>query len=119
MAWHNELGKEGEERAIAFLIQKGYEILERNWIFCKAEIDIIAKKEAILVVVEVKTRSKLAYGMPQEFVKLKKIQRLLKAANEYVILRNIECDVRFDIIAIHKTGSFFDIEHYEDAFYYF
>ncbi len=119
MARHNELGKEGESRAVAFLIQNGYEILERNWIFCKAEIDIIAKKGTTLVVVEVKTRSKLDYGLPQEFVKSKKIQLLLKAVNEYVILRDIECDVRFDIIAIHKQGAVFDITHYPDAFYYF
>ncbi|UUC46131.1 YraN family protein [Flavobacterium cerinum] len=119
MARHNELGKEGEERAVAFLIQNGYQILERNWMFCKAEIDIIAKKETTLVVVEVKTRSKLDFGSPQEFVKSKKIQLLLKAVNEYVILRNIECDVRFDIIAIHKDGMVFNIEHYADAFYYF
>ena len=56
MAEHNELGKLGEELAVDFLIEKGYEILETNWRFQKAEVDIIAQKENILAVVEVKTK---------------------------------------------------------------
>ncbi|RLC55340.1 MAG: endonuclease, partial [Candidatus Cloacimonadota bacterium] len=54
MAQHNELGKEGEQIAVDFLIQKGYEIKERNWRFKKAEIDIIAQLENVLIAVEVK-----------------------------------------------------------------
>ena len=95
MAEHNDLGKFGEELAVDFLEKNGYEILETNWTFDKAEIDIIAQKENILAVVEVKTRSSLDFGLPQEFVKPKKIQLLVKAINEFVI------------------------EHIEEAFYYF
>ena len=73
MAEHNDLGKLGEELAVDFLEKKGYEILETNWVFDKAEIDIIAQKENILAVVEVKTRSTIEFGLPQEFVKPKKI----------------------------------------------
>jgi putative endonuclease len=57
MAEHNDLGKFGEQMAVDFLIQKGYTILETNWIFDKAEIDIIAQKGTVLAVVEVKTLS--------------------------------------------------------------
>ena len=74
MAEHNDLGKFGEELAVEFLEKNGYTILETNWFFNKAEIDIIAQKENILAVVEVKTRSSLDFGLPQEFVKPKKIQ---------------------------------------------
>ena len=119
MAKHNDLGKFGEELAVDFLKKNGYEILETNWVFDKAEIDIIAQKENILAVVEVKTRSSVEFGLPQEFVKTKKIQLLVKAVNEYVMQNDLDVEVRFDIVAIHKENSDFVIEHIEDAFYYF
>jgi len=72
MAAHNDLGKQGEEHAVAFLQSNGYDILETNWVFQKAEVDIIAFKNNILAVVEVKTRSSLEFGLPQDFVKPKK-----------------------------------------------
>ncbi len=119
MAEHNDLGKQGEELAVDFLQQNGYEILETNWTFQKAEIDIIAQKGTILAVVEVKTRSSLEFGLPQEFVKTKKIQLLVKAVNEYVVSNDLDVEVRFDIIAVHKDAKNFNIEHIEEAFYYF
>jgi len=119
MAEHNELGKLGEELAVEFLQKNGYAILETNWTFQKAEIDIIAQKENILAIVEVKTRSSLDFGLPQDFVKPKKIQLLVKAVNEYVISNNLDIEVRFDIIAVHKEGKSFAIEHLIDAFYHF
>lgn len=119
MAEHNELGKIGEELAVDFLIEKGYEILETNWVFQKAEVDIIAQKGNVLVVVEVKTRSSVDFGSPQDFVKPKKIKLLVKAINEYVISNDLNVEVRFDIIAIHVKGKEFEFEHLEEAFYYF
>lgn len=119
MAQHNELGKQGEALAVDFLQQNGYEILETNWTFQKAEVDIIAQKENILAIVEVKTRSTIDFGLPQDFVKPKKIQLLVKAVNEYVLQNDLDVDVRFDIVAIHKEGKQFKIEHLEDAFFYF
>jgi len=119
MAQHNELGKLGEELAVDFLQQNGYEILETNWVFQKAEIDIIAQKENVLAIVEVKTRSSIEFGLPQDFVKPKKIQLLVKAVNEYVISNDLDVEIRFDIIAISKEGKEYTIEHIEDAFYHF
>ena len=119
MAEHNELGKFGEELAVEFLQKKGYDILETNWTFQKAEIDIIAQKENILAVVEVKTRSSIEFGLPQDFVKPKKIQLLVKAVNEYVISNDLDVEVRFDIIAIFREDKDFKIEHIQDAFYHF
>jgi putative endonuclease len=119
MADHNELGKLGEELAVEFLQKNGYVILETNWTFQKAEIDIIAQKENILAIVEVKTRSSLDFGLPQDFVKPKKIQLLVKAVNEYVISKDLDIQVRFDIIAVHKEGQSFAIEHLVDAFFHF
>jgi len=119
MAEHNDLGKFGEELAVDFLEKNGYEILETNWVFQKAEIDIIAQKENILAIVEVKTRSSIEFGLPQDFVKPKKIQLLVKAVNEYVISNDLVVEVRFDIIAIYKEDKQFKIDHIEDAFYHF
>jgi len=119
MAEHNELGKLGEEMAVDFLQKNGYAILQTNWVFLKAEIDIIAKKGDMLAVVEVKTRSSAEYGLPQEFVKPKKIQLLVKAINEYIIQNDLDVDVRFDIISVFKNGKAFEIDHLEDAFFHF
>jgi putative endonuclease len=119
MADHNELGKQGEEQAVDFLQKNGYEILETNWIFHKAEIDIIARKDETLAIIEVKTRSSIDFGLPQDFVKPKKIQLLVKAVNEYVNQNQLDVSVRFDIIAIHKNANNFNIDHIEDAFLHF
>lgn len=119
MAQHNELGKLGEQMAVEFLQKNGYAILERNWVFQKAEIDIIAQKENVLAIVEVKTRSSVDFGLPQDFVRPKKIQLLVKAVNEYVIANDLDVSVRFDIVAIISEGNRFKIEHLQDAFFYF
>lgn len=119
MAFHNELGKKGEELAKEFLQKNGYTILESNFVFQKAEIDIIAQKDDALIVVEVKTRSSVDFGNPQDFVSPKKIKLLVKAIDEYVNLKNIDLSIRFDIISVIHDKSDFIIEHLEDAFYYF
>ncbi|WP_075343541.1 YraN family protein [Tenacibaculum agarivorans] len=118
MAEHNELGKEGEKEAIAYLKKNGYEILENNYRFKKAEIDIIALKEE-LVVVEVKTRSTDYFGNPEEFVTSKKKKLLVKAIDNYIIEKDLDVEVRFDIIAIIKRGYLFEVDHIEDAFLFF
>lgn len=119
MAEHNELGKEGEKIAVDFLLKKGYKILETNYRYIKAEVDIIAQKEGVLVAVEVKTRSTDYFEDPQDAVKAKKIKLLVSAVDYYVIQRDLDVEVRFDIIAIliNKDGT--KIEHLEDAFLYF
>lgn len=120
MAQHNDLGQLGEDLAISFLKEEGYEIWATNYRFQKAEIDIIAHKENLLIVIEVKTRSSLAFGLPQDFIKPAKIKLLVKAVNQYVEENKIDLNIRFDIIAIHKkTEGVFDIEHIKDAFYHF
>ena len=119
MAQHNELGKKGEQLAVDFLLKNDYEIVERNYRFDKAEVDIIAQKKDILAIIEVKTRSTIDFGNPQDFVKPKQIQRLVKAVDEYVTINNLEVEVRFDIIAIVKENNNFNIKHLENAFYHF
>ena len=83
MASHNQLGKKGEQLAVDFLIENGYDIVERNYRFNKAEVDIIAQKEDVLAIIEVKTRSTADFGNPQDFVKPKQIKNLVKAVDAF------------------------------------
>ncbi len=119
MADHNELGKLGEQKAIAYLKENGYTICTTNWRFQKAEIDIIAQKAETYVCVEVKTRTSNYFGDPQDFVDKKKIKLLVKAMNEYIISNDLDVEVRFDVIAIihHKNKT--TLTHFKDAFFYF
>ena len=120
MAYHNELGKKGEKIAAAYLAKNGYAILAQNFYFDKAELDIIAQKnKGTIVVVEVKTRTSDFFGNPQDFVSPSKIKLLVKAANEYIISKNLDVEVRFDIIAVIKNKREEKIEHFENAFYHF
>lgn len=119
MAQHNDLGKKGEQLALEFLQQNGYLILEKNYRFKKAEVDIIAQKESVLAVVEVKTRSSDYFGNPQDFVNPKKIKLLVSAIDNYIVEKDLDVDVRFDIIAILRQKNDFKIEHIQNAFLFF
>lgn len=119
MASHNELGKQGEDLAVEFLLKKGYKIVARNFFYQKAEVDIIARKDGTLAIIEVKTRSTPDFGNPQEFVKARQIQRLVKAVDFFVNEHDIDVEVRFDIVAIIKNKTGTRLEHLEDAFLHF
>jgi len=119
MAEHNELGKLGEQLAVDFLIKKGYIIKEKNWRFQKAEVDIIAQKENVLAIIEVKTRATDYFGNPQDFISPKKIKLLTNAIDEYVTKNDLDVEVRFDVIGIIKNKNETKIEHLKDAFFYF
>jgi putative endonuclease len=117
MALHNEIGKIGEEIALKFLKNQEYEVLELNWRFRKLEIDIIAKDGDTLVVIEVKTRKSDTFGAPDVFVDKKKQRFLIKAINEYVNQKNLENEIRFDIVSVLYDNNQEKIEHIKDAFY--
>ena len=117
MAKHNETGKKGEEIAARFLAEKGYIILNSNWYFGKGELDIIAKKDNIMVFVEVKTRESNTFGEPETFVTRKKQKQLVKTADAYIQLKNIDLESRFDVISVILGKNDFKINHIEDAFY--
>lgn len=117
MAQHNELGKKGEELASQYLQKKSYKILERNWRYEKDEIDIIATDGLFLVIVEVKTRSTDFYGQPEEAVTRQKERFIIRATEEYIIQKDINLEVRYDIISIIIKNGKEAINHIEDAFY--
>lgn len=119
MATHNNLGKLGEALAADFLHKKGYTLCRKNYRYLKGEIDIIAQKDGVLAIVEVKSRTTAFVEALSETITPKKIKRLTAAADHYVHTHALEVEVRFDIITVvrHKQG--FSIEHYENAFYHF
>lgn len=117
MARHHETGRKGEDTAANYLVGQGYTILARNYRYRKAEIDLIARKDNILVFVEVKTRSRQDYGFPEEAVSARKIQLFLRTADEYIYRTRWQHDLRFDIIAIQTNGREYEVHHIEDAFH--
>ena len=116
MAKHNDLGQKGEALSVDYLIKKGYQVLETNWRFQKAEIDIIARLKNTLVVIEVKTRSSNYFGNPEDFISTQKKQLLVKAANEFITTNALDIEVRFDILAVTISQNSLKINHIEDAF---
>lgn len=119
MAEHNVLGEKGEQLAVDYLLENKYKIIARNYRFLKAEVDIIAQKENVLICVEVKTRSTIDFGNPQDFINPKKIKLLVSAMDNFVIENDLDVEVRFDIVAIVKQKNVFEIEHLKDAFLHF
>ncbi|RMG65957.1 MAG: YraN family protein [Bacteroidetes bacterium] len=120
MATHNDLGKQGEDLACQFMEAKGYHILDRNYRFERAEIDIAALRldPPELVFIEVKTRSSEEWGYPEASVTPAKQALIFKAADSYLYEKQMDTvPVRFDIIAINMQNPEHPlIHHIEDAF---
>lgn len=117
MAAHNDLGNWGETKAATFMEQKGFEIVQRNYRDRHAEIDLIVQKDKMLIFVEVKTRTNVSFGFPEEFVNAAKAKSVMKAAENYIFDFDWHFDVRFDIVSILVfTNGKIEIRHIEDAF---
>jgi len=118
MATHNDLGRKGEALAKAHLEAAGYEVMDENWVFGKAEIDLIAYKDRVIIFTEVKTRTGNGFGEPEDFVDERKQKLLVQAADEYIYLMNHQGDVRFDIISVlFDRNNNYKLNHIEDAFW--
>ncbi len=116
MSKNNELGLEGEKLATDFLKSKGYEIIENNYRYRRAEIDIITEHNGTLVFVEVKTRSNNNYGEPEHAVDDHKAVNIREAAENYIFINDWKDNIRFDIISIKKNNNKdIEITHFEDA----
>ncbi len=100
MSWNKTTGNKGEELAVNYLIEKGYAIIERNWRFRYAEVDIIAGKNNRLHFFEIKTRTSDKYGKPEESMSHKKMSMLKIAAEEYQYQHLEWKYVQFDVLAI-------------------
>src|SRR5215213_8834118 len=100
MTHQKKLGLKGEQLARKYLQEKNYEILDENWIYERAEIDLITYFNNELIFVEVKTRSKNLFGHPEDFVDTIKESHIIRAAEAYLEIVGFEGSIRFDIISI-------------------
>lgn len=117
MAEHNILGRQGEDEACYYLVERDIHILERNWHGQDCEVDIIAEDYGMIIFIEVKTRSTTNYEMPEDAVDAIRMQRLSRAAEEYLYRNNLQHNpFRFDIIALDGAAPPFRIRHIVDAF---
>lgn len=111
-----EFGNLGEEMACDYLASQEYQIIERNWFFNKKELDIVVKKDDMLIFVEVKTRMDTSLEDPSKAITKRKKRYLLEAANAYVLEKDIDLEVRFDVITVlldeHGAPT---LQHYESA----
>jgi len=118
MAAHNDTGTKGEAIARKHLEDKGYTILEVNWRYRRAEVDLIILQDTTLVFAEVKTRTGNSYGEPEDFVTYAKQGLMEYAAEEYIYKTNHNDEIRFDIISIlFDKFDNYTIKHIEDAFW--
>ena len=113
---HMKMGVWGENLAVAYLREKGYTILERDWHSTHRDIDIIARQDDCLVFVEVKTRRNTTFTQPAQAVDYKKQRNLQLAINHYLNYRKWDGSIRFDVITIvGELGTPNpEIEHIED-----
>ena len=109
-----ETGNKGERLAAEFLQNKGFEILEKNYRFKHAEIDLIIKRDDWVIFIEVKTRTSTWFGEPEQFVGSHKASKMFEAAEEYIYATDWHGHIRFDIVSV-KLGYDVQIEHFEDA----
>jgi len=115
---HYRLGKDGEALALDFIVKQGYKLLHTNWRFGKKELDIVAEKDNVLVVFEVKARFGDYWEEPKDAVTIRKQKNIIEAADAYVTSFNLNMDVQFDIISIiYREGFPPELEHIPDAFY--
>ena len=109
-----KLGKEGERLAADFMVRNGFEVVRKNYRHRRGEIDLIVQRENWLIFVEVKTRTSVDFGEPEEAVTRKKMRLLYDTAEEYIYSTDWKGHVRFDVVSI-KLGNPPEIQHFEDA----
>jgi len=100
MAHHNHTGLIGEQMAARYLTEKGFTILHLNWRHSHWEVDIIASLNNTLHFIEVKTRRTQKFGYPEDDVSKKKMENLINASEEYLVLYPQWKWIRFDILSI-------------------
>jgi putative endonuclease len=124
---NTKFGATGEDIAATYLEKLGYRILERNYRFEKAEVDLICFEPAEiyeqggeLVFVEVKTRKGIGFGLPEEAVTTEKQRNVIKAAKAFLYERHMEgSPCRFDVVGILFKNGQPKIEHFKNAFWSF
>lgn len=108
-----EKGRSAEERARAYLEGKGYRFMDANARSRGGEVDLIMAQGDAVVFIEVKSRERSDFGLPQEAVTARKQKRVVSAALQYLKARGLAGrPLRFDVLSISPSG----IDHIENAF---
>jgi putative endonuclease len=110
-------GSWGEQAAAQYLEKLGYAILERNVRTQYGEIDLIARRDAILVFVEVKARSSSEFGYPEESITATKQQHMEDAAQDYLQSHpEFDGEWRVDVVSIRRLKDQTpEVTHIENA----
>jgi putative endonuclease len=103
MAAHNEFGKAGEQIAVDWLAERGFQLISRNWKFGRYELDIIASREGVLHFIEVKSRHDDLFGKPEDWVSWKKGKHMLSAGVAFQEKYPVWVQIQYDILAILLT----------------
>ncbi len=115
---NKDTGFLGENIATNHLLKLGFAILERNWRYKHLEIDIVASKQGLLHIVEVKTRSSVDFGFPEQMINAPKMQFLKNAAAHYQYMHPQWKWLQFDVIAIYKTpNDTWALDYFEDVYF--
>lgn len=112
-----ELGRIGEAMAAKHLLEKGYTIHSKNYIYDHAEVDIVAEENGMLVFVEVKTRMSAYLSDPSLLISRKKQRQIIKASDNFAREFHPGKESRFDVIIIITNDKYTSLEHIVDAFY--
>lgn len=95
------VGRYGEDVAAAHVVERGWQVLDRNWRCREGELDLVALDGRELVVVEVKTRRSTRYGQPAEAVTAVKLARVRRLAAQWLSAHDVRpASVRVDVIAV-------------------
>lgn len=112
------LGRQGEELALRELVQRGYEIADRNWRCPAGEVDIVARQGGTWAFVEVRTRRGSNLGTPEESLTTAKQERMVAVAQHYLAEHEIgEVDWRLDLVAVEldPTGKLLRVDVLENV----
>lgn len=107
-----QVGLAGEKEARNYLESKGYEIIETNYRCPLGEIDIIAREQETIVFIEVRTRTGLAFGGPEESINSKKAHQMRRLAQYYLKTISVnERPCRIDLVAVRLKKNDLTLEH--------
>ena len=117
--FNKDIGNYGEDLSLEFLKRNGYYILNRNFRNKCGEIDIICKKDDLIIFIEIKSRYSYTHGSPIEAITYSKQKQIIKLCKFYIYINKlITYNIRFDVIEVffNKDNNLYSINHITDAF---
>jgi len=109
------IGDKGERKVAKMYQFKGYKIIARNFSCKYGELDIVAQKGDMIVIIEVKTRKNDNYAQAKDFVDYRKQNKLRNTADLFLQQNNLsDKNIRFDVAEVYTDNDTVNI--IEDAF---